>query len=49
MKCERHNTVMTYRAGKENELFCKACERKHSKYVLVKEKKWYQKLMFWRK
>ena len=35
---------MTYRAGKENELFCKACERKPSKFVLVKQKKWWK---FW--
>ena len=25
--CNKHNTVLTYKAGKENILFCKACEK----------------------
>jgi len=28
IKCSKHKTVMTYRAGKENVLFCKKCEKK---------------------
>jgi len=45
MICNKHKITMTYRAGKENELFCKKCEKK--KPGLIKKKKWYQRLKFW--
>ena len=43
MICKIHKTTMTYRAGKQNELFCKSCEK--GKPII--KKKWYQRLKFW--
>jgi len=45
MKCPKHKTVMTYRAGKENVLFCKKCDKK--KPSINKKKSFWSKLKFW--
>jgi len=44
MICDIHKITMTYRAGKENELFCKKCDKK--KPGIKKKKPWWK---FWRK
>ena len=36
---------MTYRAGKENSLFCKACEKK--KPAIEVKKSFWSRLKFW--
>ncbi len=47
MICSKHKITLTYRAGKENELFCKKCEKKRPE---IKQKKsFWNRLKFWRK
>ena len=47
-KCKIHKIVLTFRAGKEGELFCKVCDRiKRGIMPIIKEKpkkKWWK---FW--
>ena len=48
-KCKIHDKVLTYRAGKKGELFCKLCERIKRKPQILKieekpKKKWWK---FW--
>jgi len=49
MICNKHKITLTYRAGKENELFCKQCEkqkRKTSRISKIKKSFW-RRLKFW--
>jgi len=41
--CNKHGTVMTYKAGKENVLFCKKCAKK-TLLGQTKKKPWWK---FW--
>jgi len=43
MICDKHKTVMTYRAGKENVMFCKKCDKKKPA-TNQKKKPWWK---FW--
>ena len=46
MNCNKHKIPMTFRAGKQNELFCKQCEKlqRRVRDIQIIKKAWWK---FW--